>query len=532
MTSAETGLPGRPKTSLRGRRHRGRRRRRSACRAAARPPRRPARRRAARAPAATWSCSPTETPPLITTTSLSSASARAASVAAASSDRLDERLCLGARERRERRKHVSVRAAHPARAAELAPAPTSSSPVSDDRDRAGAGRRSPRAVDRRRGRRARRAENVAGARASFARARCPRRRGGCRCLGSTATRTATDRRRASVSSTRITASAPPGTIAPVEIAIASPAPTRAAAGWPARDSLDDRSSSAGPSAPAPAVSAASGREAVHRRAVVAGYRLGAQSPPRPGPCRSASPDRYALAGQGARLLDHAAAGVRDLDQHPGHRRAGCQTRCDELPRARSSRSWPAGRAAGSAAPKPLSSSPEAPLIAYPLAAARRRRARGGRRRQARHAACRRSTVAVLEESDPLVHPLTGSAGRARGEPEAEPWSRSPATCRSCRPRCWPSSAAPRDTSRSRAAGRLQPLIARYEPARASADPHRSVSRRGRDRSARTAPATSRSPRPSWRASASRGGSPSTSTPSNDLAEASPARAVPILSAME
>ena len=52
----------------------------------------------------------------------------------------------------------------------------------------------------------------------------------------TSTPTSTVSRPPSVSSTRTTASAPSGSIAPVEIAIASPAPSPRAAGWPALDS--------------------------------------------------------------------------------------------------------------------------------------------------------------------------------------------------------------------------------------------------------------------------------------------------------
>ncbi len=58
-----------------------------------------------------------------------------------------------------------------------------------------------------------------------------------------------------VRSTITTASAPAGSIAPVEIAIAWPSPTASAAGWPARDSPTS-SSSTGRSSVAPAVSAA------------------------------------------------------------------------------------------------------------------------------------------------------------------------------------------------------------------------------------------------------------------------------------
>ncbi len=73
--------------------------------------------------------------------------------------------------------------------------------------------------------------------------------------GSTSTRIPTSSPPASVSSTRTTASAPAGTIAPVEIAIASPAPSSCRAGWPARDSPTTVSRAARPPS-APVVSAA------------------------------------------------------------------------------------------------------------------------------------------------------------------------------------------------------------------------------------------------------------------------------------
>ena len=57
---------------------------------------------------------------------------------------------------------------------------------------------------------------------------------------STSTRISTSCDPASVSSTRTTASAPSGTIAPVEIATASPSPSRRCAGCPARDSSTTR----------------------------------------------------------------------------------------------------------------------------------------------------------------------------------------------------------------------------------------------------------------------------------------------------
>ena len=73
--------------------------------------------------------------------------------------------------------------------------------------------------------------------------------------GGTSTEIATDSAPPSVSSTLITASAPSGSIAPVEIAIASPAPRARAAGCPARDS-PTTASRAGSAAVAPVVSAA------------------------------------------------------------------------------------------------------------------------------------------------------------------------------------------------------------------------------------------------------------------------------------
>ena len=72
----------------------------------------------------------------------------------------------------------------------------------------------------------------------------------------------------SASSTRSTASAPAGTIAPVEMTVASPGPSVPSYGRPARDS-PTRLSSTGAAGPAPRDVRGAQRESVHRRVVEA-----------------------------------------------------------------------------------------------------------------------------------------------------------------------------------------------------------------------------------------------------------------------
>ena len=148
-------------------------------------------------------------------------------------------------------------------------------------------------------------------------ARCPRRRGGCRGRARPRPGPRPSRRRASVSSTRTTASAPSGTIAPVEIAIASPAPTLAAAGWPARDSPTTRS--------APARRGGAGgvggadRVAVHRRVVEAGHGVGGGDVLGEHPAERLAERRPARRRAARTRSSTSRARLVDLDQLGGHR---------------------------------------------------------------------------------------------------------------------------------------------------------------------------------------------------------------------
>ena len=174
-------------------------------------------------------------------------------------ERVAGRLAVVARHRRRRRprRRSPRRAAAPrrrsscgsarARAARRArPARRRSA-----RTRAVGGERSgPRRDRRRRARRARRrrAGSPRSRIESPARTSSPARRTAV--PSSTAASMSTSSPSRLVSSTRTTASAPAGSTAPVEIAIASPAPSSRPAGWPARDSSTIRSRrgvSAGPS---------------------------------------------------------------------------------------------------------------------------------------------------------------------------------------------------------------------------------------------------------------------------------------------
>ena len=203
----------------------------------------------------TWSCSPTETPPETTVSSPVERprERRRGRVAVVGDDLGADELRAGALDQRRRPSTRSSCGSPPGRSG--SPGSCSSSPVVSTVTRG-----APRAGDLAAADRGEHPE-LGRARARspaastvLAGARCPRPRGGCRAgldLGpGPRPRSAPP----SVSSTRTTASAPSGTIAPVEIAIASPA-SSAARRRVAGARLVDHREPAG-AAVAPAVSAA------------------------------------------------------------------------------------------------------------------------------------------------------------------------------------------------------------------------------------------------------------------------------------
>ena len=224
---------------------------------------------------------------------------------------------------------------------------------------------------------------IAGAR-SPARSRpvgCRRRRGGCRGPAPPRSAPRPDRPRRACPRPGPRRRRRPGATAPVEIGIASPGRSSAAAGCPARDSPTIRRAT-GASGRAPRGVGRAHREAVHGGVVEARHGLGGDERPPPGACRApraAAPARRRAAprapGRAARACSTsigsgavtASPRRSRLDQASPDRASGGRltamsdpAAADEGPGRRSARSWPAGGAAGSAERRRWSSWPAVP----------------------------------------------------------------------------------------------------------------------------------------------------------------------------